>query len=56
MKPRVDVTEQIVPADAPDRRKAKQPPASNSFVPPVVGLIMVSVAVNDLLKAGGVSV
>ncbi|CAM4190535.1 tRNA threonylcarbamoyladenosine dehydratase [Paenibacillus typhae] len=56
VKPRVDVTEQIVPADAPDRRKAKQPPASNSFVPPVVGLIMVSVAVNDLLKAGGVSV
>ncbi len=56
IKPRVDVTEQIVPADAPDRRKAKQPPASNSFVPPVVGLIMVSVAVNDLLKAGGVSV
>ncbi len=56
IKPRVDVTEQIVPADAPDRRKAKQPPASNSFVPPVVGLIMVSVAVNDLLRAGGVSV
>ncbi|CAH1196769.1 tRNA threonylcarbamoyladenosine dehydratase [Paenibacillus auburnensis] len=56
IKPRVDVTEQIVPADAPDRRKAKQPPASNSFVPPVVGLIMVSVAVNDLLKAGGVNV
>lgn len=55
IKPRVDVTEQIVPADAPDRRKAKQPPASNSFVPPVVGLIMVSVAVNDLLEAGGVS-
>ncbi|WP_310833384.1 tRNA threonylcarbamoyladenosine dehydratase [Paenibacillus pedocola] len=55
VKPRVDVTEQIVPADAPDRRKAKQPPASNSFVPPVVGLIMVSVAVNDLLEAGGVS-
>ncbi|WP_342562536.1 tRNA threonylcarbamoyladenosine dehydratase [Paenibacillus sp. FSL R7-0345] len=56
VKPRVDVTEQIVPADAPDRRKAKQPPASNSYVPPVVGLIMVSVAVNDLLKAGGVNV
>lgn len=56
VKPRVDVTEQIVPADAPDRRKAKQPPASNSFVPPVVGLIMVSVAVNDLLEAGGVSI
>lgn len=54
VKPRVDVTEQIVPADAPDRRKAKQPPASNSFVPPVVGLIMVSVAVQDLLEAGGV--
>ncbi|MDR6555410.1 tRNA threonylcarbamoyladenosine dehydratase [Paenibacillus qinlingensis] len=50
MKPREDVTEQIVPADAPDRRKAKQPPASNSFVPPVAGLIMVSAAVKDLLE------
>ncbi|MGO4498051.1 ThiF family adenylyltransferase [Paenibacillus sp. 2RAB27] len=53
MKPREDVTEQIVPADAPDRRKAQQPPASNSFVPPVAGLIMVSAAVKDLLAIGG---
>ncbi|OCT14978.1 tRNA threonylcarbamoyladenosine dehydratase [Paenibacillus pectinilyticus] len=52
MKPREDVTEQIVPADAPDRRKAQQPPASNSFVPPVAGLIMVSAAVKDLLEIG----
>lgn len=52
MKPREDVTEQIVPADAPDRRKAQQPPASNSFVPPVAGLIMVSAAVKDLLAIG----
>ncbi|OKP97616.1 ThiF family adenylyltransferase [Paenibacillus sp. P46E] len=56
VKPREDVTEQIVPANAPDRRKAKQPPASNSFVPPVVGLIMVSVTVHDLLEAGGITV
>ncbi|MHA6530463.1 tRNA threonylcarbamoyladenosine dehydratase [Paenibacillus sp. BAC0078] len=56
VKPREDVTEQIVPANAPDRRKAKQPPASNSFVPPVVGLIMVSVTVRDLLEAGGIRV
>ncbi|WP_379134986.1 ThiF family adenylyltransferase [Paenibacillus sp. sgz500958] len=55
MKPRQDVTDKIVPEDAPDRRKAKQPPASNSFVPPVAGLIMVSAAVRDLLEAGGVS-
>jgi tRNA A37 threonylcarbamoyladenosine dehydratase len=55
VKPREDVTEQIVPANAPDRRKAKQPPASNSFVPPVVGLIMVSVTVRDLLEAGGIT-
>ncbi|WP_334075646.1 MULTISPECIES: tRNA threonylcarbamoyladenosine dehydratase [Paenibacillus] len=53
VKPRVDVTEKIAPADA-KIRKAKQPPASNSFVPPVVGLIMVSVAVRELLEAGGV--
>jgi len=49
-KPRVDVTEKIVPADAPDRRKAKQPPASIAFVPPTVGLIMVSVVVKELLE------
>ncbi|AIQ37399.1 MULTISPECIES: tRNA threonylcarbamoyladenosine dehydratase [Paenibacillus] len=55
MKPRQDVTDKIVPENAPDRRKAKQPPASNAFVPPVAGLIMVSVAVRDLLEAGGVS-
>ncbi|MGG1515834.1 tRNA threonylcarbamoyladenosine dehydratase [Paenibacillus oryzisoli] len=52
MKPRQDVTEQIVPANAPEIRKAKQPPASNAYVPPVAGLIMVSVAVKDLLETG----
>lgn len=51
LKPRVDVTEKIVPDTAPkDIRKAQQPPASNSFVPPVAGLIMVSVVVRDLMK------
>ncbi|MDO3409018.1 tRNA threonylcarbamoyladenosine dehydratase [Saccharibacillus sp. CPCC 101409] len=52
VKPRVDVTEQIAPAGA-KIRKAKQPPASNSFVPPTVGLIMVSEAVKDLLAIHG---
>ncbi|GIO34878.1 MULTISPECIES: tRNA threonylcarbamoyladenosine dehydratase [Paenibacillus] len=56
MKPRVDVTEKIVPENAPEIRKAKQPPASNAFVPPVAGLIMVSVAVKDLLKKAGIEV
>jgi tRNA A37 threonylcarbamoyladenosine dehydratase len=51
VKPREDVTEQIVPANAPDRRKAQLPPASNSFVPPVAGFIMVSAVVRDLLEA-----
>ena len=55
MKPRQDVTEKIVPENAPEIRKAKQPPASNAFVPPVAGLIMVSVTVKDLLEKGGVS-
>jgi len=55
MKPRQDVTDKIVPENAPDRRKAQQPPASNSFVPPVAGLIMVSAAVHDLLETGGIS-
>lgn len=49
MKPRQDVTEKIVPENAPEIRKAKQPPASNAYVPPVVGLIMVSEAIRDLL-------
>ncbi|MCP3773942.1 tRNA threonylcarbamoyladenosine dehydratase [Paenibacillus sp. MZ04-78.2] len=53
LKPRVDVTQQIVPENAPEIRKAQQPPASNAFVPPVAGLIMVSVAVRDLLAKAG---
>jgi len=49
IKPREDVTQRIVPENAPDIRKAQMPPASNAFVPPTVGLIMTSVAVRDLL-------
>lgn len=49
-KPREDVTKKIVPDTAPEIRKAKQPPASNAFVPPTVGLIMVSVVVRDMLE------
>jgi tRNA threonylcarbamoyladenosine dehydratase len=50
-KPREDVTQQIVPDTAPkDIRKAQQPPASNAFVPPVAGLIMVSVVIRELLN------
>ncbi len=49
LKPRVDVTQRIVPDSAPEIRKAQQPPASNSYVPPVAGLIMVSEVVKDLL-------
>ncbi|MFD2612614.1 tRNA threonylcarbamoyladenosine dehydratase [Paenibacillus gansuensis] len=51
LKPREDVTQAIVPENAPDFRKAQMPPASNAFVPPVVGLIMVSQVVKDLLAA-----
>jgi len=50
IKPLEDVTQRIVPENAPEIRKAKQPPASNAFVPPVAGLIMVSEVVKDLLK------
>lgn len=49
IKPREDVTERIVPDTAPDIRKAQQPPSSNAFVPPVAGLIMVSVVFRELL-------
>ncbi|ULL15078.1 tRNA threonylcarbamoyladenosine dehydratase [Paenibacillus sp. H1-7] len=51
IKPREDVTQKIVPENAPEIRKAQQPPASNAFVPPVAGLIAVSVVVQDLLAA-----
>lgn len=50
IKPREDVTQRIVPENAPDIRKAQMPPASNAFVPPAVGLIMVSVVVRELLE------
>lgn len=50
--PREDVTQRIVPENAPEIRKAQNPPASNAFVPPVAGLIMVGAAVKDLLKKG----
>ncbi len=51
VKPREDVTQRIVPENAPEIRKAQQPPASNAFVPPVAGLIAVSVVIRDLLAA-----
>jgi tRNA A37 threonylcarbamoyladenosine dehydratase len=54
-KPREDVTQQIVPENAPDRRKSQMPPASNAFVPPVAGLIMVSVVFRELLAKSGIS-
>lgn len=50
LKPREDITQKIVPENAPEIRKAQQPPSSNAFVPPVAGLIMVSVVVKDLLE------
>ncbi|MEK8131488.1 tRNA threonylcarbamoyladenosine dehydratase [Paenibacillus filicis] len=49
IKPRLDVTQKIVPENAPEIRKAQQPPASNAFVPPAAGLVMVSAVVRDLL-------
>jgi tRNA A37 threonylcarbamoyladenosine dehydratase len=55
MKPREDVTQRIVPDNAPEIRKAQQPPASNAFVPPVAGLIAVSVVVKDLLDKAGLN-
>lgn len=54
MKPREDVTQRIVPENAPKEiRKAQQPPASNAYVPPVAGLIMVSVVIRELLELKG---
>ena len=56
VKQREDVLGRIVPENAPEIRKAQNPPASNSFVPPVAGLIMVSVVVRDLLEKHGIVV
>lgn len=50
IKPREDVTQRIVPENAPEIRKAQQPPSSNAFVPNVAGLVMVSEVVKDILK------
>lgn len=52
IKPREDVTQRIVPENAPEIRKAQNPPSSNAFVPSVAGLIMASVVVRDLLAEG----
>lgn len=56
VKQREDVRQRIVPEQAPEIRKAQMPPASNSFVPPVAGLFMVSVVVNDLLQKHGITI
>jgi tRNA A37 threonylcarbamoyladenosine dehydratase len=50
MKPREDVTQRIVPENAPEIRKAQNPPSSNAFVPSVAGLIMAGVVVRELLE------
>ncbi|GAB7386499.1 tRNA threonylcarbamoyladenosine dehydratase [Bacillaceae bacterium] len=50
VKPRQDVTQQIVADPSSPIRKVKQPPASIAFCPSVVGLLMAGVVVNDLLK------
>lgn len=56
VKPKQDVTEKIVPGNAPEIRKAKQPPASNAYVPPVAGLIMVGHVVKELLITADIQV
>jgi tRNA threonylcarbamoyladenosine dehydratase len=51
--PREDVRKSIVPKEVEETspiRKAKNPPASISFVPPVAGMILASVVVRDILK------
>jgi tRNA A37 threonylcarbamoyladenosine dehydratase len=49
IKTREDVVQRIVPENAPEIRKAQNPPSSNAFVPSVAGLIMAGVVVNELL-------
>jgi tRNA threonylcarbamoyladenosine dehydratase len=56
VKQREDVLQQVVQNPDSPVRKAKQPPASNAFVPAVTGLIMASVVFNDLLEAANIRV
>lgn len=51
LAPREEILDIIVPKDVTDSspRKATRPPASISFVPPVVGMILASVVVRDLI-------
>jgi len=56
VKQRDDVLQQVVQNPDSPIRKAKQPPASNSFVPAVAGLIMASVAINDLLDKANIKI
>ncbi|MDP5272785.1 tRNA threonylcarbamoyladenosine dehydratase [Chengkuizengella axinellae] len=51
-----EVTEEIVPENAPEIRKAQHPPSSNAFVPSVSGLIMASEVVKDLLEVNDLKV
>ena len=51
LKPRQDVTQKIASDATSSIRKAKHPPASNAFVPPVAGLIMVGVVVKQLIAS-----
>jgi tRNA A37 threonylcarbamoyladenosine dehydratase len=51
-KPLAEVTEKIVPESVREGkapRKAKNPPASISFVPPVAGMTLASVCIRDLV-------
>lgn len=49
VKKRADVLEKIVSDPDSPIRKAKEPPASNAFVPPVSGLYMAGIVFNDLM-------
>lgn len=50
VKQKHDTLQEIVPDPNAKIRKAKMPPASNSFVPSVAGLLAASEVINDLLK------
>ncbi len=49
VKKRADVLDKIVTDPNSPIRKAKEPPASNAFVPPVSGLYMAGIVFNDLM-------
>lgn len=50
LEPKEELYQDVGKSDS-EIRKEKKPPSSNAFVPPVAGLIMASVVINELIES-----